>query len=69
MSLWLIGVVCAREMQSLWTIFFSIVRLLVPYRVRSLVVLGFIGLCLEQLLICMLVGGVVVALRVLLCGR
>jgi hypothetical protein len=31
MSLWSIGVVCVKGIRSLWNIFFSIVRLRVPY--------------------------------------
>jgi hypothetical protein len=40
----------------------------VHYGVHFSVVLGFLELCLKELLICMLVGGLMVALRVLLYG-
>jgi hypothetical protein len=64
MSLWLIGAACARGMGTLWTIFFSIVRLLRLYGMLSFVSLGCPGLCLVGWLICLLAGGWVVALRV-----
>lgn len=63
MTLWLIGVVCAREIWSPLTTFFSIVRYVVHYGMRFSVVLGFLRLCLEKQLICMLVGESVVTLR------
>ena len=46
MSLRLIGVVYVRQVGSLWIIFYSIVRLLVPYEMLFSAVLGYIGLCL-----------------------
>ena len=48
-TLWSIGVVCAREMGSPWTIFFFIVRLLASYGMLSSVALGCPGLCLVRL--------------------
>jgi hypothetical protein len=48
MSSWLIGFVCANEMGSLWTIFFSIVRLSMPYGMFSSVNLGYLELCLNK---------------------
>jgi hypothetical protein len=56
MLLWSIGVEGARRMGSLWTIFFSIVRLLAPYGTLSLVALGGLGLCLVGGLIYLLAG-------------
>jgi hypothetical protein len=47
MSLWLIGIVCVRGVWSLW-INFSTLRLLVPCGVLILVVLGRLGLWLEE---------------------
>jgi hypothetical protein len=49
MSLWLIGVVCARGMEGPYDHLFIHCEVgLVHYGVRFLVVLGFIGLCLEE---------------------
>jgi hypothetical protein len=46
MSLWSIGAVCARGMWSMWIIFYSLVRLFVPYGMlffsRFGVVLGYV---------------------------
>jgi hypothetical protein len=61
MSLWLIGAICVRRMDSP-LIFFSIVRLCVPYGMLSSVVLGFLGLCLYELLTYLHIGGLLVAL-------
>jgi hypothetical protein len=69
MSSWLIGVVYAKRMESLWTIFFSIVRSPTPYGMLSSVALGCPRLCLIGWLIYSLVGGRVNAPEVLLCGR
>jgi hypothetical protein len=41
----------------------------VPYGMLSTVALCFLGLCLVELLIWMYVGGLLIPLRVLLCGR
>jgi uncharacterized membrane protein YgdD (TMEM256/DUF423 family) len=41
----------------------------VPYKMLSSIALVFLGLCLDEFLTCMHVGGLLVALRVLLCGR
>jgi hypothetical protein len=41
-------VLCVKGAVSLWIIFFSIVRLLVPYKVLSSIVLGCLGLCLDE---------------------
>jgi hypothetical protein len=68
MSLWSISAPCARGMGSPLTIFFSIVRLPMHYAMISSVALGCLGLCLVWL-ICLLVGGPVGILKVLLCGR
>ena len=54
MSLRSIGVACAKGMRSLWTIFFSIVRLSVPYGMLSSVALDCLGLYLVGWLICLL---------------
>jgi hypothetical protein len=64
LSLWWIGDACASGIGSLRTIFFSIVRLLVPCGMLSLVACR-IGLCPAEWLICLCAGGRVVALRVL----
>jgi cytosine/uracil/thiamine/allantoin permease len=53
----------------MWIVFFSIMRLCVPYGMLSSVALGFLGLCLDELLTCLHVGGLLVALGMLLCGR
>jgi hypothetical protein len=37
-----------RNVESLWNIFFSIVRLPMPYGIVSLVDLGCVGLCLNE---------------------
>jgi hypothetical protein len=51
-------------------IFFSIVRLLVPYGMFFSLALGCLRFCLEELLTCMLVGELPTILGgVLLCGR
>jgi hypothetical protein len=63
----LIGVVCAKGMGSLRTFF--IVRLLVPFGMFSSIDLGCLGLCLDKLLNCMLVGRLLVKLEVLLYGK
>jgi hypothetical protein len=47
-SLWLVGVVCVKEMGSPLTIFLSIVRLLRPYGMFSSVDLGYLGLWLDE---------------------
>ena len=60
-----IGGVCENKMGSLWTISFSIVRLLVPYGMLSSVILGCPRLCLIGWLICLPVSGRVVAFGVL----
>jgi len=60
---------CVRGMCSLWTIFFSTLRLLVSYGMFASVALGCFGLCLDELSTYLLVSGLLVALRVLLCGR
>jgi hypothetical protein len=41
----------------------------VPCGMLSSFALGFLGLFLDELLICMLLGGMLVAIGVLLCGR
>jgi hypothetical protein len=41
----------------------------VPYEMLSSVTLGYLRLCLDELLTWLLVGGLLVALGVLLCGR
>jgi len=64
----MIGVACAKGMGSLWTIFFSIVRLSVPYGMLSSAALGCLGLCLIGWLIYSLAGGQMDAVRVLSCG-
>jgi hypothetical protein len=69
MSLWLIGATCLKVMGSLWTIFFSILRLPGPYGMIFLAALGCLGLFLIGWLIYSLAGGRVDALGVLLCGR
>jgi len=69
MSLWLIAVVCTKGMRSLWTIFFSIVRLPWPYGMLFSAALGCLGLCLIGWLIYSLAGGRADTLRVLLFGR
>jgi hypothetical protein len=69
MSLWSIDDVWVRVMGSPWIIFFSIARLFVPYGVLFSVALGCPRLCLVKWLTCLLVGGLVVALTVLLCGK
>ena len=69
MSLLSIDVVCVKECRSLWTILFSSVRLSVPYGIFSLVALGCLGLCLDELSTCLLVGGLLVVLGVVLCIR
>jgi hypothetical protein len=48
MSLWLIGAVYVKGMGSLWTIFFFIVRLPVPYGMPSSVDFGCLALCLDS---------------------
>jgi hypothetical protein len=48
LSAWMIGAVCAREMGSMLIIFFSIVRLLVPYTMKSSVVLGCLRLYIDK---------------------
>jgi hypothetical protein len=68
-SLWLIGVVYVKGIESLWTIFCCIVRLPTPFRMFSLVDLGRLGSCLDELSICMLVGKLLVTFGVLLCGQ
>ena len=40
-----------------------------PYEMLSTVALCFLGLCLVELLIWIHVGGLLIPLRVLLCGR
>jgi hypothetical protein len=63
-----IGVACAKEVESLWIIFFSIMRLPASYGMLSSVVLGYPRVCLVWWMICLLAGGLVDALRVLSCG-
>jgi hypothetical protein len=41
----------------------------VPYEMFSSVALGRLGLCLDEWLTCLYVGGLLFVLRVLLCGR
>jgi hypothetical protein len=41
----------------------------VLYGMPSSIALGFLGLCIHELLTCMHVGGLLVALEVLLCVR
>jgi hypothetical protein len=48
MSSWLIGVVCVKVMGSPWSIFFSIVRFLVPYGMYSSVDSGCLGLYVDE---------------------
>lgn len=48
MSLWLISAECVRGAGNLWIIFFSIVWLLVPFEMLSLVVLGRLELYLDK---------------------
>jgi len=69
MSSWLIGVICAKRMGRLWTTFFSIVTLHVPYGMLFSAVLGCLGFCLIGWLIYLLAGRQANALEVLLCGR
>ena len=40
-----------------------------PCGMFSLVILGCLGLCLDELSTCMLIGGLPAALRMLLCGK
>jgi hypothetical protein len=47
-SLWLIGVVCPKGMESPWTIFYFIVRLLVPFGIFSSINLDCFGSCLDE---------------------
>lgn len=67
--LWLTSVVCVKRMRSPWTISLFIVRLIEPYGMCFLTASGYLGLYLDELLICLLVGRLLVALRVSLCGR
>jgi hypothetical protein len=46
--LWLIGVLCVKEIESQWIIFFFIVRLLVPFGLFSSIDSGCLGLCLNE---------------------
>jgi hypothetical protein len=68
-SLWFIGVVYVKGIESLWTIFRYIVRLPTQFGMFSLVNLGRLRSCLDKLSICMLVGKLLVTFGVLLCGR
>jgi hypothetical protein len=69
MSLWLIGDVGVRKMKSLWTIFFSIVRLLGTYEMFYSINSGCLGLGLNEELTYMSIGGLLIVLRMFLCGR
>lgn len=51
-------------MRSQCSIFFSIVRLFVPYGMLFSAALVYLGLCLEELLTCLIVGVLLVALGV-----
>jgi hypothetical protein len=48
---------CVRRMGSSLTIFFSIVRFLAPYGMLFPATLGYLRLCLDEWLICLLAGG------------
>jgi hypothetical protein len=56
-------------MRSPWTILCFLVRFFAPFGMFSSVNLGCFGSCLDELWICMLVGGLLATLEVLLCGR
>jgi hypothetical protein len=62
-------VLCTKRMESLQITFFFIVKLLVPFGMSSSNVSGCLGLCRDELLICLLVGGLPTALEVPLFGR
>jgi hypothetical protein len=57
MLLWWIDAVCVREMRNQWITLFFIAMWLPLCRVLSLLALVCLGLCLEELLTCLLVGG------------
>jgi hypothetical protein len=60
---------CKQNGEFVNHILLHFVRLLVPYGMLSSVALGCLRLCLAGWSICLLVGGQMVALIVLLCGR
>jgi hypothetical protein len=64
MSLWSTHVVCVRRMRGRCSISFSIVRLFVAYEMLFSAASVYLGLCLDKLLICLIVGGLFVALGV-----
>jgi hypothetical protein len=68
MSLWLIGIAYVQGMEGPWTIFCFIVWLLAPFGMFSLFDLSCLGSFLDELSICMLVGGLLAIRRVLQCG-
>jgi hypothetical protein len=69
MLFWWIDVACASEMGNQWIIFFFIAMWLMLCGVLSLLVLVCLGLCLEESLTCLLVGGRLESRRVLRFGR
>jgi len=62
-------VACARVMRNLWTTFFFTVMWLTLCGITFLLVLVCLGLCLEELSTCLLVGGSLEGREVLRFGR
>jgi hypothetical protein len=57
MLLWWLDVACAREMENQWIAFFFLTMWLLLCGVLSLLTLVCLGLCLDELSTCLLVGG------------